>query len=190
MKVKLGLFVLIVCVIGSVFLWQKSSFFKKELEQKPADEQEGRLDRSWDLQETVKGAKDLTAQIQDDSIDRIGNFIEEQKKEIAKQLLGNEQSEVKVIPKAIDETSQNQLKIITIDLAKENNLLFNLKRGDKIYLIIKNAKAGYCLYINDAKYTIVEDQSLEVEFLTSGTFSIKTNLCNLHYSEHGKIIVE
>lgn len=193
MKVKLGLLVLAACVIGSVFLWQRSSFFKKAPDQKPA-KQESQGDQqnlSYDPQESVKGIKDLVSQIEKDSTYRINNFIEEKKKEIVKQLLGDQKSEVKVTAIPIQAAEdQNGQRIVVVDLSRENNLLFSLKRGDKIYLVVKNTKAGQCIYINETKYNISEGQSLEVEFQSTGTFSIKTNFCDLNYSEHGRIIVE
>lgn len=176
------------------YIWQNGPFFKKIPDDQKPVEQESQGDQQdfgYNPQESIKGVRDLVSQIEKDSTYRINNFIEEQKKEIAKQLLGDQKSEIKVtatpIPAADDKNGQ---RIIVLDLSRENNLLFNLKKGDRIYLVVKNTKAGQCLYINETKYNISEDQSLEIEFQSAGTFSIKTNFCDLNYSEHGKIIVD
>lgn len=192
-KVKIVLLLIIVLAIGIFFLWQRRSFFQKESEQDSKEqkqEQQSKGDSGYDPRDLVAGVRDTIDQIQKDSAQNFNKLIDEQKKAIAKQLLNKQEAEVLVTPKTLTDTDQSQQKIIVIDLARDTNLLFNIKRGEKIYLTFKNARAGYCLYINDSKYNIIESQSLELEFLTAGTFSIKTNFCDLKFLEHGKFIVE
>ena len=198
-KVKIILALVIVFAIGVFFFWQKSPlwknefFFKKTHQQNPREqkqEQQSRENSGFNPQDLIAGVKDTIDQIQKDSADKINSLIVEQKKEIAKQLLDEQQVAVKVTPTLPTDTNQSPQKNIVVDLLHNTNLLLNIKRGEKIYLIFKNARAGYCLYIDNTKYSIIEGQSLELEFVTTGTFSLKTNLCDLNYSEHGKFIVE
>ena len=190
-KIRIIIPLVIILATAIFFFWQKSSFFKKAPQHYPsAQKQEQQPDSQYNPQDLIAGVKDTIDQIQKDSADKINSLIIEQKKEIAKQLLGEQQSKVLVTPTQPTDINQSQQKIIVIDLARDTNLLFNIKRGEKIYLTFKNARAGYCLYIDDTKYDIINDQSLELEFVTTGTFSLKTGPCDLNYSEHGKFIVE
>lgn len=198
-KVKIVLVLIIVFTTAIFFFWQKSSlwknefFFKKAPQQNQREqkqEQQSQGDSGYNPQGLIAGVRDTIDQIQKDSADKINSLIVEQKKEIAKHLLDEQQSKVLVTPILPTDTNQSQQKIIVIDLLRDTDLLFNIERGEKIYLTFKNARVGYCLYIDDTKYNIIEGQSLELEFITTGTFSLKTNLCDLNYSEHGQFIVE
>lgn len=190
-KIRVIIPLVIILAAAIFFFWQKSSFFKQNPSIQPTQEEEQtNQDSKYNPEGLVAGVKEVIAQIEKDSTKRVEDFIDEQKKEITKQLLGIQESEVKVTPKQPTDINQSQQKIIVIDLTHDTNLLFNLKRAELVYLTFKNARAGHCLYINDTKYNIIEGQLQELEFVTTGTFSIKTNFCDLNYSEHGKFIVE
>lgn len=72
-----------------------------------------------------------------------------------------------------------QSDLYNIDLSQATNLKVNLQKNTNYYLKFQNTPANYCLYINDNKYPIGEDKTVKIIFTSSGTYSIKTNTCNL-----------
>lgn len=110
---------------------------------------------------------------------------------------------VKNITKAIKSTSKStkpddsQASTITIDesgiyIDLSNNLsktTLNLVKGKKYRIILKNLSLGNCLYFGSQKVDTSQSE-IYMTFDTIGTFTIKTQKCDINQLEVGSIDVK
>lgn len=137
-----------------------------------------------------------------DIISKAGQFIEDEAKKTAQNLgdLLGEKTQTALedfLPKknppkvsAVENPPTGARAVSIIDLSKDSTIKLNLVKNNKYYLDFANVPPNYCLYIGINKYPIPQDKNLEVEFISSGTFSVKANACDLGDKNLGEITVE
>lgn len=136
-------------------------------------------------------------------IDKAGQFIEDEAKKTAQNLgdLLGEKTQTALadfLPKynqppkvsPVEKPQEGAKAVSTIDLSQQTTIKLNLVKNNKYYLDFANVPPNFCLYIGTSKYPIPQDKDLEVEFTSSGTFSLKANACDLGDKNLGEIIVE
>lgn len=82
------------------------------------------------------------------------------------------------------------MKLHLIDLAKDDMLKIQIQKNDKYYLKFKSVPADYCLYIKDNKYEIKDEAVVEIQFNSSGNYSLKMSSCNILEKNVGEIVVQ
>lgn len=80
--------------------------------------------------------------------------------------------------------------ISIIDLAKDSNIKIYAIKNSKYYLQFQNTPPNNCLYLNGNKYPINNNQTIEIQISTSGTYPISINSCNLSDKNIGEISVQ
>lgn len=148
-------------------------------------------------------SSDNTNQGNSDILDKTGQFIENQSQKTTQNIgdfLGEKTRSTleNILPiknaapkvSTIDKSATDAKAVSTIDLAKDSTIKLNLTKNNKYYLGFSNVPPNYCLYIGASKYPIPQGKNLELEFTSSGLFSLKANACDLGDKNLGEITVE
>ncbi len=118
----------------------------------------------------------------------LGDFLGTKTQNALENILPKKNETPKV--STIDKSATDTKAVSTIDLAQNSAVKLNLAKNNKYYLNFTNVPVNYCLYIGTNKYPIPQDKNLEVEFTSSGLFSLKANACDLGDKNLGEITVE
>lgn len=145
-------------------------------------------------QNSVKDTQNNLEQNSKDAVNNIKETIYDKTQEVLDTVFNKQTSDDQVASVRIltsDNTSVGQdQKVYDIDLSKEASFKVTLSKNSKYYLKFQNVPPNYCLFIEDKRYEVENNQILEVQFISTGTYAIKTNSCNLTDRHIGEIIVQ
>jgi len=77
-----------------------------------------------------------------------------------------------------------------VDFLKDTNLKLSLNKGIRYYLQFQNTPSGYCLYIDNNKYQISNNETIELQFSSNGTYPIRLNSCEINDKNLGELVVQ
>lgn len=152
-------------------------------------------------QNSVKDTQNNLEQNSKDAVNNIKETVYDKAQEVLdtvfnkqsfssnKQTSDDQVATVRVITANNPPVGEDQ-KIYDIDLSKDTNFKVTLSKNSKYYLKFQNVSPNYCLFIENKRYEIENNQILEVQFSSSGSYAIKTNTCNLTDRHIGEIIVQ
>ena len=145
-------------------------------------------------QNSIKDTRNNLEQNSQNAVNNIKETIHDKAQEALDTVFNKQTSDEKVISVRVltaDNTSVGVgQKVYDIDLSKDANFKVTLSKNSKYYLKFQNVLPNYCLFIEDIRYEIQNNQILEVQFSSTGTYAIKTNSCNLTDRHIGEIIVQ
>ncbi|MBI2018716.1 hypothetical protein HYS96_03350 [Candidatus Daviesbacteria bacterium] len=145
-------------------------------------------------QTSVKDTKDNLEQNSQNAVNNTKETIYDKAQEVLDTVFNKQTSDEKVI--SINVLTADNIsvgvdqKVYDIDLSKDANFKVTLSKNSKYYLKFQNVAPNSCLFIKDKRYEIGDNQIIEVQFSSTGTYAIKTNTCNLTDRNIGEIIVQ
>ncbi|TSC86024.1 MAG: hypothetical protein G01um10147_1028 [Microgenomates group bacterium Gr01-1014_7] len=187
-----NIFIVILTVIISVAIAFVFFFTgPKKIDPKPVSDTLGQTVSS--LQNSVEDTKENLEQKSNDSVNNIKDTVYETAKNTLDTVFGKNETKKETV--SINEVStplpdDKSSNVYSIDLSKETNLKITIAKNNKYYLKFANVPSDYCLYIKDQKIELVSGKIIELQFPSSGSFPIKTSICNFTERSIGEIIVE
>ncbi|GEM_PF-5256706 len=187
-KPAIFIIILLFLTVSLFFVFQKINFnqLRDKFNPKPtttpfSDTNQRNSDILGKTNQFIENQSKKTAQ-------NLGDFLGEKTKSTLENILPNKNNVPKV--STIDKSATDAKAVSTIDLAKDSAIKLTLAKNNKYYLDFANVPPNYCLYIGPNKYPIPQNKNLEIEFTSSGLFSLKANACDLGDKNLGEITVE
>lgn len=145
-------------------------------------------------QDSIKDTQSNLEQNSKDAVNNIKETVYDKTQEVLdtvfnKQTSDDQVATVRVITANNPSVGEDQ-KVYDIDLSKDTNFKVTLSKNSKYYLKFQNVSPNYCLFIEDKRYEIENNQIIEVQFSSIGSYAIKTNTCNATDRHIGEIIVQ
>lgn len=152
-------------------------------------------------QDSIKDTQNNLEQNSKDAVNNIKETVYDKTQEVLdtvfnkqsfssnKQTSDDQVATVRVITANNPSVGEDQ-KVYDIDLSKDANFKVTLSKNSKYYLKFQNVSPNYCLFIEDKRYEIENNQIIEVQFSSIGSYAIKTNTCNATDRHIGEIIVQ
>lgn len=184
-------------LMAAFFWWQHPQFFSKKLPIKdfsvlgettphktPSKNSPENL-----LTSTTNLAEQLSQNLTNNLIDDTKNTLYKRTQSVLDTAFNKTPSENKVSVLVNPPTVMVD-RVTILDFTKNNNLQIKLSRNNKYQLKFQNTPPNFCLYIDQNNYPIDDGKILEIQFINSGNYLIKANLCNLQDKTIGTITVE
>lgn len=198
-KILIILFLLFLVAVGLLFYFKKPAFIYNktfggvmgQTTQANNEANTGSQDTANSPFQPINDAKNKvlenTQQTANNIKDDVYNSVENSVNVIFnKQPQSSSQPTIQIV----NSTSPLPQSPVVIDLSKENNLKLTISKNSKYYLQFQNTPPNYCLYINNNKYAVDSQKTIEVIFSNAGSYPVKANSCDLNDKNIGELNVQ
>ncbi len=119
----------------------------------------------------------------------INTLLENKTQEVLGAVLGKEkQSAPKV--EISSEKPDDKKNITKLDFLTQKDIRLVFRKNQTHYIGVSNLPQNFCLFINQSKYALSNDDYVSILFDSSGNYSIHFDYCNNEEKKFGQIVVE